>query len=451
VFEKHKIQAIFAVTKEVKWLYESFPTVFKNSFVQTLEDDSGNLISVITSAYNKIKNIFTLEKPNFPANVVGSHRLLCPNSGVWVNNALQCDVVKTSDEVVIELTMTASCPADPNARHVINLSAASKSAQSEIHIEYVCECDCLTTKLSNVSSQCNARGNTTCGICNCESGWSGPNCQCESKQTTKQLVEKCMENTNEAAACSGEGECDCGSCKCSSRKRFGDYCQCISTGCAKAEGSTDYCGGSERGYCENCNNDQMCKCVPNSGWSLSLLTRMCDCSDTLCTPPPSLRPANDTSVTPSGGQPICSGHGSCDCNKCVCSKLEGLDTYEGEFCETCIHPSCRSFKSTCDEHSTKACADCLYNGNIRDCDSVCEEFSGQVVEQFADCESCRSVLESETCKECAQINKVIFQPQHCVTTMTDGCVSKYQIAWNTAHKTYQLSVKRRNFEKGRMN
>ena len=53
----------------------------------------------LTMSVQKIKNIFTLEKPNFPANVVGSHRLLCPNSGVWVNNALQCDVVKTSDEV----------------------------------------------------------------------------------------------------------------------------------------------------------------------------------------------------------------------------------------------------------------------------------------------------------------------------------------------------------------
>lgn len=63
------------------------------------------------------------------------------------------------------------------------------------------------------------------------------------------------------------------------------------------------CTGSEQGECKNCNNDQRCEC--KGEWKIDPNLQTCNCHPKKCKPN-----ANDTVV--------CSGHGSCDCNECIC-------------------------------------------------------------------------------------------------------------------------------------
>ncbi|XP_011419534.3 integrin beta-1-B isoform X1 [Magallana gigas] len=61
-----------------------------------------------------------------------------------------------------------------------------------------------------------SRGQCICGVCNCNSGFTGDSCGCSTDKSP------CMYNNLE---CNGAGVCECGKCKCTNPKYFGSHCQ----------------------------------------------------------------------------------------------------------------------------------------------------------------------------------------------------------------------------------
>jgi len=429
-FRENQIQTIFAVTKEVETLYKSFPSVFTNSYVETLSNDSSNIMTVISNAYDQIKDVFSFTEPKFPKNVQGSYRILCPNSTVWLENTLKCTNVPINAEVILQLVMNASCPVDNSTNYKLNISSASLSEISTINLEYICSCNC-NSSFSN-SSSCSGRGSSKCGICTCDKGFSGPNCQCVSNKTTSELEQKCrsLENNKE---CSGYGDCDCGVCKCKSKERFGEHCQCIPTGCLKQSGATELCGGAEKGSCKNCDNDQRCECNVKNGWFYNNETQLCDCNSAICINPNSAE------------KQACSGRGKCVCDKCVCDQPE---VYTGDYCEVCGHPNC-SESVSCATEKLQSCVRCLNENKVgHTCLEECQnqKIYFQIVEEFPNCSSCQSAIHGQVCGECADFDENIFKSIQCKITMENGCDSNYKVVWHKVLRSYHLIVKRQNFE-----
>ncbi|XP_047479420.1 kielin/chordin-like protein [Penaeus chinensis] len=163
--------------------------------------------------------------------------------------------------------------------------------------------------------------------------------------------------TEASRPCSGRGTCTCGECNCNERDDpqeliSGQFCECTNFLCNRYNGLL--CSGPDHGECI-CDK---CQCKP--GW----VGEACDCEDSV-----------ENCKNPVTGE-ICSGHGICDCNMCICSATEDA-RYTGRWCEDC--PTCRS---KCSEY--KSCVQCQAFGtgdlSEEECMHQCTLFNSTVVQ-----------------------------------------------------------------------
>ncbi|VDK42370.1 unnamed protein product [Anisakis simplex] len=185
----------------------------------------------------------------------------------------------------------------------ISIGAYGYHTVSAMFITPLCGCDC--EKLQNQEKRsplCYGFGDLVCGVCECQPGKGGGNCECDLKQygarSPAELDDRCRSGPNEPI-CSGNGRCRCGQCQCSSESITGQYCECEGLSCPTVDGQL--CGG--QGEC------QCGKCLCEEGFTGD------DCSCSL-----------DTSRCMEGDS-MCSNNGVCQCGKCVCN-----DGYTGLTC-----------------------------------------------------------------------------------------------------------------------
>lgn len=169
-----------------------------------------------------------------------------------------------------------------------------------------------------------------CGICRCDSGYIGKNCECQTQGRSSQELERNCRKDNSSIVCSGLGDCICGQCVCHTsdvpnKQIYGQYCECDNVNCERYDGQV--CGGQERGSC-SCGQ---CNC--KEGFEGSAC--QCQRSTTGC--------LNARLVE-------CSGRGRCQCNRCICDK-----GYQPPLCEEC--PGC---PTPCSNYTS--CAECLKFG-----------------------------------------------------------------------------------------
>uniref|UniRef100_H2YKT9 Integrin beta n=1 Tax=Ciona savignyi TaxID=51511 RepID=H2YKT9_CIOSA len=336
-FVANKIQPIFAVTKEVRSLYDGLKELIPNSFVDELASDSNNIISIIKTAYNKLREKLqmSLDDDNKPEGVGISYRTLCPNATTWSDNSLSCNQIQLGSEVTYEFTVTATACPTTSASNTMLFTSSSLQESVTFRFNFLCNCNC-SSMVEQKSIDCSSNGSMVCGACLCDQGHEGSRCQCTQNTIGLSLSAQCK-RSDSADICERNGECLCGICDC--HENFhGKYCQCSNTGCPVTDGNV--CG--KGGTCENCYNQPKCNCtakINNIPYTLDNVGS-CTCHESNC-----IDPSNPNAT-------VCSSHGNCSCSICECDPK-----YDGKYCQDCNSPLCKTVTAECSSH--EACAICV--------------------------------------------------------------------------------------------
>nr|AAA39325.1 complement receptor C3 beta-subunit [Mus musculus] len=318
------IQPIFAVTKKMVKTYEKLTEIIPKSAVGELSDDSSNVVQLIKNAYYKLSSRVFLDHSTLPDTLKVTYDSFCSNGASSIGKSRgDCDGVQINNPVTFQVKVMASeCIQEQS----FVIRALGFTDTVTVQVRPQCECHCRDQ--SREQSLCGGKGVMECGICRCESGYIGKNCECQTQGRSSQELERNCRKDNSSIVCSGLGDCICGQCVCHTsdvpnKEIFGQYCECDNVNCERY--NSQVCGGSDRGSC-NCGK---CSCKPGYEGSAC----QCQRSTTGC--------LNARLVE-------CSGRGHCQCNRCICD--EG---YQPPMCEDC--PSCGSH---CRDNHT-SCAECL--------------------------------------------------------------------------------------------
>ena len=319
------VHIIFAVTSYVFEMYNTLSPWIELSRVAKLEADSSNIIELIYNNYQEIRSEVRMQD-DAPEDVKIKYRSRCntgsifePGAQIWQEGNV-CENVLPGQEVEFELDIqTANCPkADDSGDRRIILTSNHASSSMIIDVKIDCMCDCAKNPVVE-DQACNYHGNLSCGSCECNDGFGGDHCECDSLTAgDASLTDPCMQDDK---ICSGRGSCICGSCQCFDPANvYGKHCQCDRFSCTRVDGKL--CSGN--GACD-CGS---CRC--NEGYAGD----DCACSQSTDTcRPPVFGDTVANGDTPSEPVPLCSGGGQCVCGECVC---EG-DRY-GPYCQEC--PTC---------------------------------------------------------------------------------------------------------------
>lgn len=305
LLQEHKINLIFAVTEDRRNEYEETTKLLREkATVATLSNDSSNILEIIESAYRRITSkVILRDNSSSPLKIQYFSNCNEKNTSEW--NTSECDDIKQGKEYDFKAVLSFNkCPKDKKLRKqivVIEDALASQLSNVIIDVELLCGCNCKDTE--NFHCQ---HGTNECGLCKCESGWSGETCDCDESSPINN-VQQCIQDSS-TKICSDRGDCVCGECFCDDGYN-GAFCEC--SACDKIDGIE--C--SNKGTCQ-CG---VCQCI--EGWE----GNACQCPST-----------NELCIAP-GSQEICAGHGYCDCGECRCNVTapDGF-YYRGTYCESSI-------------------------------------------------------------------------------------------------------------------
>ncbi|XP_050418203.1 integrin beta-1 isoform X1 [Patella vulgata] len=325
------VNVIFAVTKDQKPVYDKLSDMIEGSIAGELENDSSNIVALIRSNYEKITSKLMMNTEN-AENITVKFFSRCLGTDMLETNA--CEGLGIGQNVTFDVEVTVSeCPADRSQwRRAFDIYPVGLAEKLRISLDMICECECETAgKEERNSPKCfGGNGTYECGVCTCNPGRYGKECECDASKVSDEESDKKCIKPNSTMPCSGRGECVCGVCDCyprtanSAQKFSGTYCECDDYSCDYFDGLI--CGGPERGTCD-CGN---CVCQP------SFDGPACECDN------------RNVSCLASDGT-LCNGHGECVCGSCQCDKQS---QYRGKTCEEC--PTCTR---RCNEN--KECVQCV--------------------------------------------------------------------------------------------
>ncbi|NXP26944.1 ITB2 protein, partial [Scytalopus superciliaris] len=334
---ENNIQPIFAVTSKVVDVYKKLSDMIPKSAVGELNEDSSNIIELIQVAYNNLSSRIILDHSTLPDVLDVKYDSKCGNKKETTDEARgQCDNVKINDEVTFKVKVTAKECIQSQSFTIRPLGFTDTLT---VHVDSNCDCHC---EEQPDPAACSGQGSIVCGICSCNSGYTGKNCECDTKGKSSKELEGSCRRDNSSMVCSGLGDCVCGQCVCHTsntpgKQIYGTYCQCDNVNCEFYNSLP--CGGPERGKCD-CGE---CKCVPGYQGSA------CQC-----------RQSTAGCLNRHGNE--CSLRGHCVCNRCQCQ-----DGYQLPFCEEC--PGC---PSPCGRYVS--CAECKAFGSgpfEKNCSQAC--------------------------------------------------------------------------------
>lgn len=360
MLSRNNIQVVFAVTSNMVKTYEALSRLIPKSVVGILSPDSSNVIQLITEAYQNLSSEVILDHGVTPDSLDILYDSQCSN-GVTNKDQLkgECSNVKINEEIIFKVKVTAK-KCLPNETLLIR--ALGFTDKVEVLISTECDCICEDEVEKEA---CNSNGRIECGICRCDPGHVGKNCECVTGGKTNQELEQSCRKDNGSAVCSGAGECICGQCTCNpnddpAKKIYGQYCQCDNFNCEMF--NNQVCGGQGECDCGSC----ICK-KAYEGSACQCLKSTKNCKNTRGS--------------------ICSGRGKCECNKCTCK-----DGYIPPFCETC--PGC---PSQCPRFGP--CVECYIKQgeqSSKNCTHACPGVTAEKVEQLSEEAFCRE-KDSDNC------------------------------------------------------
>ncbi|XP_063064273.1 integrin beta-7-like [Engraulis encrasicolus] len=346
VLAANNIKLIFAVTQDHTDYYMKASEQIPQSVVGVLEEDSSNVVQLISKAYDDLSSKIILEHHKVPAGIDVSYESQC---GDREHSPKQkkgvCNNAKINEQVSFTVTMNSfTCLSEAVT---FTLGVQGQNEKVQVTVDTLCDCACNDTEPS--SPQCGGKGTLNCGICSCDVGHMGQRCECDSdalehRDGMMELERQCFSpnattTSTSSQPCSGHGSCLCGQCLCRGHFR-GQYCQCEDHSCHRHNNLI--CGGN--GKC-NCGT---CECHPNFSGPA------CECST-----------LTDQCHTSGGG--LCSHHGQCQCNTCQCHP-----GYYGERCSQVRDP-CVKFRP---------CALCLATKEEK-CERTCGGMKATKVNESA--------------------------------------------------------------------
>lgn len=348
---EHKINIIFAVTKDQTDLYTQLSKKLTGSNTGTLDEDSANVVDLVRQQYEKIRSEVEMSDNVGDNNIRLGYKSRC--LGSQLENTNVCKGLKVGTNVTFEVELAyAFCPADRSQwNKTFQIFPIGLHDHLTVHLEMICECDCEKPGNEEVNSMKCSNGNGTfeCGICSCNKNRNGKFCECDASQTSEEKDSGCF-NRDEIKECSGVGKCRCGQCMCHLRpnpeeKYSGKFCECNNFSCDKKDGKI--CSGINHGICD-CG---VCKC--HKGWKGD----DCSCRDSL-----------EDCLNEDGK--ICSGRGDCFCGNCICNRTND-EEYFGTLCDDCA-----TCPGKCDE--LKDCVECWLQ-NQRGSNKSCTSCDDKIV------------------------------------------------------------------------
>ncbi|XP_051753732.1 integrin beta-7 [Ctenopharyngodon idella] len=330
VLQDNNIQLIFAVTEDIYPAYKALSALIPQSVVGVLKKDSSNVVDLISDAYRNLSSTLVLEQEGAPKELDVSYRSACKgdqSDTEWKAKG-ECQDIK-HEKITFRVRLNASaCLKEPQTFR-IKMQGISEEVKITVHTE--CHCDCGAPE--KASSHCNGTGTLSCGVCSCDEGYLGQQCECVQQSdadSTFKMLASCQPD-NSSLVCSGHGICQCGKCVCQGHYS-GDYCQCDANSCERNNGKL-------------CNDKGICDCG------------QCICKENYTGPGCQCSPSQDKCMNDKG---LCSGQGKCICNNCVCNK--GFMDHD---CSTLIS-ACSEFKECVECHveagtsdATNCAAKCL--------------------------------------------------------------------------------------------
>ncbi|POI35774.1 hypothetical protein CIB84_000472 [Bambusicola thoracicus] len=240
---ENNIQPIFAVTSKMVDVYKKLSEMIPKSAVGELNEDSSNIIELIQVAYNNLSSRIILDHSTLPDVLDIKYDSICNNNTGAKNEARgQCDNVKINDEVTFKVKVTAhECIKSQS----FTIRPLGFTDTLTVHLDSICDCDC---REQPDPTACSGNGEVVCGICSCNLGYTGKNCECDTKGKTSKELEGSCRKDNSSVVCSGLGDCVCGQCVCHTsdvpgKEIYGTFCDCDNMNCEFHNGSL--CGGEE--------------------------------------------------------------------------------------------------------------------------------------------------------------------------------------------------------------
>ncbi|XP_051786270.1 integrin beta-5 [Erpetoichthys calabaricus] len=383
---ENNIYLIFAVIRRHYMIYKNLTALIPGTTVEILDQDSKNIIQLIINAYNSIRSKVELTVWDHPEDISLSFTATCqdgrPRPGLR-----KCGDLKIGDTVFFNVSVEArTCP-PPSTRHMFTIKPVGFKDTLEVAVTYNCACDCTRDTEVN-STKCSSIGTYTCGICKCDPGYLGAQCECQEGEGSSMYQTLCRE-TEGKQMCSGRGECSCNQCLCFESefgKIYGTFCECDDFSCARHKGIL--CSGHGECHCGEC------KC--HAGF----IDDNCNCS-------------TETDTCLSNDGQMCSGRGTCVCGKCQCSEPGAF----GDTCEKC--PTCPDACGT-----KRECIECrLFNSG-----------------RLADNQTCEKLCKDEI----VTVDKLETDDQHtvlCLYKTEKDCVMKFTYSEHASGKSVLSALK----------
>ncbi|XP_078543618.1 integrin beta-7 [Lissotriton helveticus] len=342
ILSTSNIQPIFAVTGSILSTYQELSQMIPKSVVGELKEDSSNVIQLISEAYNDLSSTITLVHLQVPPEIQIVYSSHCNNGSVFGQTRGECSNVKINELVKFDVSVQAPVGLCQQDVQSFKVKVLGFSEELSVEVRMVCDCNCQDEE--PFSRKCSdGNGNFSCGVCSCAKSRLGKACECEQVGYQNDLDAGCRANGSQL--CSGKGRCECGACVCNTNVR-GEHCECDDTSCERHDGLL--CGGKSQGTC-SCGN---CKCTANyTGSACGCSTDMSECSI-------------------DGVE--CSGHGHCECNRCICDP-----GYFEKLCTKC--PGC---ENRCQRY--RSCVECQVFGTGllgENCTLVCSKVNLTMVER----------------------------------------------------------------------
>ncbi|XP_037065500.1 integrin beta-2-like protein isoform X2 [Peromyscus leucopus] len=373
---ENNIQPIFLVPSRMVKTYERIAMLIPKLTIGELWDDSSNVAQLIKDTYSKLSSSIFLDHTTIPNTLKVTYDSFCSNRASSTGKSRgDCGDVQINDTVTFQVNVTASeCIREQS----FIIQALGFPDTVTVRVLPQCECQCQDQ--SQEHRLCGSRGAMECGICRCNSNYTGKSCECQTHGQSSQELERRCRKYNGSTVCSGLGDCICGHCVCHAGDLpnnviYGRYCECDNYNCERHDGQV--CGGPQRGSC-------FCgQCSCKAGFEGSA----CQCR-------------RSTEGCLNNNLVECSGHGRCHCNRCTCDP--------GYLPPLCEH---LRYIPHCSQHIS--CAECLKLSDGLRCIS-----------------ECGSLTSSDT----------FFKGKNCSEQDSEGCWITYTLHWRDWGKLSSIYI-----------